>query len=115
MVNILMVKYLSGSSGLNVATYNAETTKQWSKCGYLQCRDNKGGLTLKEIWDLTEGNRNIMDPTGWVAEKLEWFVTYYLFADDDVSLSIIPCLAYLYSRLLYSCVSSVKRSFVSDS
>ena len=69
--------------------------KQWSECGSLQCRDNKGGLTLKEIWNLTEGNRNIMDPTGWVAEKLEWFVTYYLFADDDVSLSLcnsLPCL-----------------------
>ena len=51
------------------------------------CRDNKGGLTKSEIWDLTEGNRNIMDPTGWVAEKLEWFVSYYLFADDDVSAS----------------------------
>ncbi|DBA86838.1 hypothetical protein WJX79_007684 [Trebouxia sp. C0005] len=46
-------------------------------------KDNKGGLTLKEIWNLTEGNRNIMDPTGWVAEKMEWLVTYYLFADDD--------------------------------
>lgn len=46
-------------------------------------KDNKGGLTLGEIWNLTEGNRNILDPTGWVAEKLEWFVTYYLFADDD--------------------------------
>lgn len=46
-------------------------------------KDNKGGLTLKEIWNLTEGNRNIFDPTGWTAEKLEWFVSYYLFADDD--------------------------------
>ena len=52
----------------------------------LCCRDNKGGLYLGEIWTLTEGNRNIMDPTGWVAEKLEWFISYYLFADDDVSL-----------------------------
>ena len=33
-----------------------------------------------------------MDPTGWVAEKLEWFVTYYLFADDDVSLSLLALL-----------------------
>lgn len=46
-------------------------------------KDNKGGLYLGEIWTLTEGNRNIMDPTGWVAEKLEWFISYYLFADDD--------------------------------
>lgn len=46
-------------------------------------KDNKGGLTLGEIWQLTEGNRLIFDPTGWTAEKLEWLVSYYLFADDD--------------------------------
>lgn len=34
---------------------------------------------------MTEGNRLIFDPTGWTAEKLEWLVSYYLFADDDVS------------------------------
>lgn len=37
---------------------------------------------------MTEGNRNIMDPTGWVAEKLEWLVTYYFFHNDDVSLAM---------------------------
>lgn len=56
------------------------------------CRDNKGGLNLKEIWAMTEGNRNIMDPTGWVAEKLEWFVTYYFFANDEVT-SPATCIA----------------------
>ena len=55
------------------------------RAALLLFRDGKGGLNLKEIWNLTEGNRNLLDPTGWVAEKLEWFVTYYLFADDDVS------------------------------
>ena len=49
------------------------------------CRDNKGGLTLGEIWTMTEGNRVIFDPTGWTAAKMEWLVSYYLFADDDVS------------------------------
>ena len=52
---------------------------------HLACRDNKGGLNLKEVWDMTEGNRNIMDPTGWVAGKLEWFITYYFFANDEVT------------------------------
>ncbi len=66
--------------------------EQSYKCGTSQCRDNKGGLTLTEIWTLTEGNRNIMDPTGWVAGKMEWLVTYYLFADDDVSLRFLRCL-----------------------
>lgn len=54
----------------------------------LFCRDNKGGLTLGEIWAMTEGNRVIFDPTGWTAAKMEWLVSYYLFADDDVS---APC------------------------
>lgn len=58
-------------------------------------RDNKGGLTLGEIWQLTEGNRLIFDPTGWTAEKLEWLVSYYLFADDDVS-STPPLLLYVF-------------------
>ena len=34
---------------------------------------------------MTEGNRVIFDPTGWTAAKMEWLVSYYLFADDDVS------------------------------
>ena len=36
---------------------------------------------------MTEGNCNVMDPTGWIAEKLEWFITYYFFANDEVSAS----------------------------
>lgn len=46
-------------------------------------KDNKGGLTLGEIWAMTEGNRVIFDPNGWTAAKMEWLVSYYLFADDD--------------------------------
>ncbi len=66
--------------------YAEELTPMLTRCldAY---RDNKGGLYLGEIWELTEGNRNILDPTGWIAGKLEWFVSYYLFADDDVRLS----------------------------
>jgi peroxygenase len=26
---------------------------------------------------------NIMDPVGWVAERLEWWVLYLLAADDN--------------------------------
>lgn len=40
---------------------------------------------MGEIWEMTEGNRVIFDPTGWTAAKMEWLVSYYLFADDDVS------------------------------
>jgi len=43
-------------------------------------KGNKGGLTLAEIRSMTRGNRNIMDPIGWIAEWLEWNVSYYLCA-----------------------------------
>lgn len=42
----------------------------------------KNALTLEEINHMVKGNANIMDPTGWVAEWLEWNVSYYLAAKD---------------------------------
>ncbi|KAF6144463.1 hypothetical protein GIB67_024690 [Kingdonia uniflora] len=44
-------------------------------------------LTLKEIWNLTQGNRNAMDPFGWFANKLEWGVLYALARDEEGFLS----------------------------
>ena len=38
--------------------------------------EGKGSLTFKQIWSATETNRNVFDPTGWTAEKLEWIVTW---------------------------------------
>lgn len=45
-------------------------------------KDRKGGLSLKDIQSMVRGNRNIMDPTGWIAEWLEWNVSYYVFAKE---------------------------------
>ncbi|PRW45357.1 caleosin domain containing [Chlorella sorokiniana] len=45
-------------------------------------KGNKGGLTLQEVQDMIRGNRNIFDPTGWIAGWLEWNVTYYMCAKD---------------------------------
>lgn len=33
---------------------------------------------------MTEGNRNLLDPTGWTAEKLEWLATIYLYGEKRV-------------------------------
>ncbi|PNH06475.1 putative peroxygenase 3 [Tetrabaena socialis] len=44
-------------------------------------RDNKGGLGWKDIQEMVYANMNINDPTGWTAERLEWWVTYLLLRD----------------------------------
>ncbi|EFN52997.1 hypothetical protein CHLNCDRAFT_12749, partial [Chlorella variabilis] len=44
--------------------------------------DNKGGLTLSDVNEMVRGNRNIMDPVGWIAEWLEWNTSFYLAAKD---------------------------------
>ncbi|KXZ46688.1 hypothetical protein GPECTOR_41g652 [Gonium pectorale] len=44
-------------------------------------RDNKGGLGWKDIQELVYTNMNINDPNGWIAERLEWWVTYLLLRD----------------------------------
>ena len=41
-------------------------------------------MTLEELWNMTEGNRNLLDPTGWTAEKLEWLATIYLYGEKRV-------------------------------
>ncbi|CAH9137344.1 unnamed protein product [Cuscuta epithymum] len=44
-------------------------------------------LTLGELWEMTQGNRNTFDVFGWVTSKLEWGILYLLAKDSDGMLS----------------------------
>ncbi|KAK9827453.1 hypothetical protein WJX74_003320 [Apatococcus lobatus] len=46
-------------------------------------RRNRKGLDFHEMWELSEANRNIIDPTGWTAEKLEWWATWFIAGDKN--------------------------------
>ncbi|PWA91127.1 caleosin-related protein [Artemisia annua] len=44
-------------------------------------------LSLKELWDMTEGNRVALDLIGWIVNKLEWGAVYIIAKDEDGYLS----------------------------
>ncbi|KAJ3119786.1 hypothetical protein HK101_007122, partial [Irineochytrium annulatum] len=41
-------------------------------------KESNGSLSLKELWDMTQEIRNVMDPFGWFANKFEWGTLYLL-------------------------------------
>jgi len=45
-------------------------------------KENKGGLSWRDIQEMVYGNMNVNDPNGWIAERLEWW-TFYLLCKDE--------------------------------
>ncbi|GMN53332.1 hypothetical protein TIFTF001_022476 [Ficus carica] len=39
-------------------------------------------LNLKELWNMTEGNRAAYDLFGWISSKMKWGLVYYLAKDE---------------------------------
>lgn len=46
-------------------------------------KDNKGGLTIGELYDAWRGQRIVFDPFGWSASAFEWIATYLLLWPAD--------------------------------
>ncbi|XP_059284463.1 peroxygenase-like [Lycium ferocissimum] len=44
-------------------------------------------LSLGELWDMTQANREAFDFFGWIATKMEWGILYLLARDEDGFLS----------------------------
>lgn len=46
-------------------------------------KDNKGGLTFKEVMEMCDEQAELFDWFGWIASRLEWTVTYAGFKDEN--------------------------------
>nr|BAQ55595.1 caleosin [Chlorella vulgaris] len=84
-MRIYMKNIHRGKHGSDSETYDTEgrfVPQKFEEIFSKYDHGGKGGLTLSEVNEMIRGNRNIMDPVGWVAGWLEWNTSFYLIAKD---------------------------------